>query len=623
MTVGAAPRSGRFPTLAKYDVLEELGHGGMATVYRAHDRRLGRDVAVKVIHPHLRDSREVAHRFSVEAQAVAKLRHPNIVEVYDVSAEDEAEQYLVVELLRGVTLRKLLGASGAAPPEVAAAIGVELLGALGHAHAAGVIHRDIKPENVMVEHRPPSSTSAPHESGVSGRPSPVDQAGDRVRVKLTDFGIAKLLDAQGMTSTGQVLGSPAHMAPEQIEGGDVDARADIFGIGVLLYECMVGHLPFEGNNPAQVLRRVLDGVYPSADREKPTIGKTWSAILDRALARNQEDRYPDANAMREALLAELERLGVGSLKKQLEAWCDDPALFGEQHSKIMIERLCERALASSKGGDALAAAADYNRALAYAPNDPELLRIVASMHRAEERRRLFARAGPLVLGALAMGVIAFFVTRAVHSHTPVDKTLDPPRTIQTQATLGAIPVPVVSGTVSGATPSGALPPASTFKVAPAPAKPTTRDVVFGALHPSRNVFVEVDGQNLGEVTPGRSLSLDSSVHTLRFTCPKNVDGSLICDPLERTVEAGTRAEHLDVRLTIKPAILRVEGDPKRTYGIHEHPELRVISGEDTVVPLSDSASTVVHVIERETGRPITQELHAGKRVDVSFLDPPP
>ena len=127
MTVSAAPRSGRFPTLAKYDVLDELGHGGMATVYRARDRRLGRDVAVKVIHPHLRDSREIAHRFAVEAKAVAKLRHPNIVEVFDVSSEDEPEQYLVVELLRGLTLRKLLQVHGALPPEVAAVIGVELL----------------------------------------------------------------------------------------------------------------------------------------------------------------------------------------------------------------------------------------------------------------------------------------------------------------------------------------------------------------------------------------------------------------------------------------------------------------------------------------------------------------
>src|SRR5579863_1144627 len=122
--VASAGRPSRVPVLAKYDVLEELGHGGMATVYRAHDKRLGRDVAVKVIHPHLRDSREVAHRFFVEAKAVAMLRHPNIVEVFDVSSEDEEEQYLVVELLRGLTLRKILQANGALPPEVAAAIGI-------------------------------------------------------------------------------------------------------------------------------------------------------------------------------------------------------------------------------------------------------------------------------------------------------------------------------------------------------------------------------------------------------------------------------------------------------------------------------------------------------------------
>src|ERR1700735_681108 len=102
----ASARAGRFPALAKYEVKEEIGHGGMATVYRAHDPRLARDVAIKVIHPHLRDSPEVAHRFFVEAKAVAKLRHPNIVEVFDVSAPEEAEHYLVVELVRGDTLRK-------------------------------------------------------------------------------------------------------------------------------------------------------------------------------------------------------------------------------------------------------------------------------------------------------------------------------------------------------------------------------------------------------------------------------------------------------------------------------------------------------------------------------------
>src|SRR5262249_34372501 len=147
-----------------------------------------------------------------------------------------------------------------------------------HAHASGVVHRDIKPENVLIERV---------AAGAEDAPAPGPPAAGRVAVKLTDFGIAKLLDAQGVTSTGQVLGSPAHMAPEQIEGGEVDGRSDVFGMGVLLYECLVGHLPFEGQNPAQVLRRVLDGSYPEAQVERPAVGTRWSKIVDRALAHVQ------------------------------------------------------------------------------------------------------------------------------------------------------------------------------------------------------------------------------------------------------------------------------------------------------------------------------------------------
>ena len=415
MVASAGSRPARVPALTKYEVLEELGHGGMATVYRAHDKRLGRDVAIKVLHPHLRESREIAHRFEAEAKAVAKLRHRNIVEVFDVSSIDEDEQYLVVELIRGQTLRKLVQKAGALPPEVAAALALELLGALAHAHGAGVVHRDVKPENVLLEHRsmdaardgsgttssptptplpttpgsPPSGNTA---AAAASRRTPVDSnRGERIAVKLTDFGIAKLLDAQGVTSTGQVLGSPAHMAPEQIEGGDVDGRADVFGLGVLLYECVVGHLPFEGNNPAQVLRRVLDGIYPSAEREKPIVGKVWSQILDRALARKAEERYPEANAMREAIAAELERLGITSPRTELERWFDDPDAWAEEHEKRLIAKLCDLGGAARKEGNAVAAAADYNRALAYAPTDPQLLRIVASMHRAEARMRMLRR----------------------------------------------------------------------------------------------------------------------------------------------------------------------------------------------------------------------------------------
>ncbi len=155
----------------------------MATVYRARDRRLGREVAVKVIHHHLRENKEVAARFVSEARAVAKVKHPNIVEVYDVSDADESERYLVQELVRGTTLRQLLSDQGYLPAEIAAAIAVEIAAALEHAHGLGVIHRDMKPENVLLD--------LPTE----GQTEP--EAALAPRVKITDFGIAKLLDVQG------------------------------------------------------------------------------------------------------------------------------------------------------------------------------------------------------------------------------------------------------------------------------------------------------------------------------------------------------------------------------------------------------------------------------------------
>ncbi len=393
--VDAVAKTGRFPQLAKYELLEQIGHGGMASVYRARDRRLGREVAVKVIHPHLRDSPEVASRFQTEAKAVAKLHHPNIVEVYDVSEASEPEQYLVAELVRGTTLRKLQQQRGAMPPEVAAAVALEVLAALAHANASGVVHRDVKPENVLIDHRalPP------------GPGGPREKIEPRVTVKLTDFGIAKLLDVPGVTSTGQVLGSPAHMAPEQIEGGAVDARSDVFGVGVVLYECMVGHLPFQGTNPAQVLRRVLEGHYPNALRERPLIGARWSALVDRALAHAQDDRFEDANAMRAAIITELDRLGFGPSQRELEAWLDNPVEYEASFAKRVVEQLCARGDEARKRGDAVSAASDYNRALAQAPDDSRLLHLVAGMHRARAHARVarfaFAALGVLVAAGAA------------------------------------------------------------------------------------------------------------------------------------------------------------------------------------------------------------------------------
>jgi serine/threonine-protein kinase len=606
VATGSAPRTGRLPALEKYEIKEELGHGGMATVYRAHDKRLARDVAVKVIHPHLRDSAEVAHRFFVEAKAVAKLRHPNIVEVYDVSAEGEQEQYLVVELLRGLTLRKMLQTHGAIPAEVAAAIGIEILNALAHAPGHGVIHRDVKPENVMIEHR-----SRVDDAGVPAARSG-EQPGDRVLVKLTDFGIAKLLDAQGVTSTGQVLGSPAHMAPEQIEGGEVDARADVFGIGVLLYECMVGHLPFEGNNPAQVLRRVLDGIYPSAERERPSVGKRWSVLLDRALARQMTDRFDDATAMRDALCEELARIGIASPRIELETWFDDPEGYAAEHAKKMIGRLCALGATARRSGDVIAAAADYNRALAYAPNDPALLKIVAGMHRAESRRRIVRRAAPIALAAVGLGVSAFFITRAIRTRDVGTSTA--PSAALSAPSAAPPPAPAITIPPPAPTRSAAPPPAPGPVTRPPPAKPVERDVILGSVRPQFGVLVAVDDGEPSNALSGLRLTVDGKAHVLHFKCRQDM-----CEPITKTVEAGDAPEvTIAVAMNVRPAMLVIEGDPALSYGVEEFPSVTLRVGVPASIPVT-RGNFVVHVVERPSGRRVSVSLDPGKERKAVFV----
>jgi serine/threonine-protein kinase len=647
MEEATAAVRGRLPQLAKYEVLEEIGHGGMATVYRARDKRLGREVALKVIHPHLRDSREVVSRFSTEARAVAKLRHPNIVEVFDVSEPTEPEQYLVAELVRGTTLRKLIKERGAMPPEIAAAIGRELLGALAHASANGVVHRDIKPENVLIEHRAAPGAAA------SERVTPA-ASGDRIAVKLTDFGIAKLLDAQGVTSTGQVLGSPAHMAPEQIEGGEVDGRADVFGMGVLLYECMVGHLPFEGTNPAQVLRRVLDGQYPEALQERPVIGNRWSALLDRALAHAAADRFADAEAMRAALDGELERLGVAHPKYELEAWLDDAASYEKVHAGRMIETLCALGADARKTGDVLQGAADYNRALAHAPDDPQLLRIVARLSRDEARARFLRRAGAALLLMVGLGGVAYGVGKLLRVGTAEDigplteaKSAAPPQaSAPGQTTVGAATsAGPTDGRVRAQTPTATEAPAASSGAAgsvpqaPAgestatahalPSAPAAGPHVGAAasttlpssraverllqldVTPPMGVKVSIDGAPQLDAPSGTVLKIDGKAHSLVFSCP-------VCTPVPYEIPAGQKEEPVAVRVhvPIKPAILVIMGAPDKTYQIAEHPEHPVRAGSNSLSLSASHERITVREIESGASQAVT--LEAGKSVQATF-----
>jgi tRNA A-37 threonylcarbamoyl transferase component Bud32 len=531
------------PELAKYEVLGEVGHGGMATVYRALDRRLGREVAVKIIHRHLRDNPEVATRFTAEARAVAKLRHPNIVEVYDVSDDQDRERYLVVELVRGTTLRKLLVERGHLPAEIAAAIGLAVADALHHAHQQGVIHRDVKPENVLV------ADPTVDDSERASNPESL--------VKITDFGIAKILDAQGVTSTGQVLGSPAHMSPEQIEGGDVSSRSDVFGLGVLLYECMVGELPFDGRNPAQVLRRVLDGTYLPADRARDTVGFRFSRILDRALAHGPVDRHESAAELGNELSAELGRLGFTEPYRELDDYLRNPASYLETYSARMVERLAALGREAQAAGDVVEAAHQFNRALAFRPDDPELIRLVSGLTRAQKLRAAARRLG---IGAAAAAVVGLGTYGAAsvyyaqtHAHQPASQTQLKATAELPQVTAKAEPVPSSSASQAPALPRPlARPPPKAEQ--PEKTLRTVQVLIPGASAGK----VTIDGETVGIHGAKKDLVVGQT-YLFEFI-PPNED-CCVGSKKRLVIPAGEGTFQVSGSITLRPATIQASGAP--------------------------------------------------------------
>lgn len=570
---------------------EEIGHGGMATVYRAHDKRLGRDVAVKVIHRHLRENQEVAARFASEARAVAKVKHPNIVEVYDVSSEEDPERYLVVELIGGTTLRKVLIEHGSLPAEVAAAIGIQIARGLNHAHQQGVVHRDVKPENVLIETRPPD------EARGAGGPRPV-------RVKITDFGIAKLLDAQGVTSTGQVLGSPAHMAPEQIEGGDVSARSDVFGLGVLLYECMVGALPFEGKNPAQVLRRVLDGSFTPPERAFPSVGAAWSRIVEKALAHKPEDRFPSTGDLADAMQAELDLLGFSDAAREVDAFFDDPERYRETYKARIVERLTQLGREARQRREMQRAAALFNRALAFRPDNTELLAEVAGLARRQRFRRTLrttALVGGIALALVTVGLAG--IREFANSETAASRA---------EASDDGHKRPTASRPPTAAQPEPrepkAVPARSAERDAPKPhreprlARPkpaaakaepgldevrSVRIVIVGP----QSATVRIDGQVRTWYEPQQ---LSVGPHTFEFI-PPNTE---CCEhPAPRTVQvvAGEGVQVVRGQIPFKPAALTLEAPPgaRASCGVAG----QLLPGETRRIELDEaSLSLQCHVI---------------------------
>jgi len=270
----APPKVGA--TLGRYQILSTLGHGAMATVFRARDPQLGRDVAVKVMGMAHATRGGASERFRREAHAVAALKHPGIVEIYDfVDATENEPSYIVAELIEGPTLRRVMEASGGRLlPEFAALVALPLAEALSVAHDRGVVHRDVKPDNVMIE-----------------------SGGKTSRVVLTDFGIAHITGMETMTVTGAMIGSPAYMSPEQSRGHEVGPTTDIWSLGTMLYELVTGMVPFGGKDPYTVIAAIMHGKFRPPSRVVATVGPDFEPIIMRCLKASPSERYPSAAAL--------------------------------------------------------------------------------------------------------------------------------------------------------------------------------------------------------------------------------------------------------------------------------------------------------------------------------------
>ncbi|MEU6864797.1 RodZ domain-containing protein [Streptomyces sp. NPDC046876] len=276
----------------RYRIDGLLGSGGMAQVYRAYDRSLSRPVAVKTMRPDLGFDAGFAARFRREAQAMAALGHPNVVTVHDTGEEPQDDgppvPYFVMELVEGASLADRLR-GGALPPADAVSIAGQVLSALAASHAHKLVHRDIKPANVLLT-----------DHGVA---------------KVADFGIVRAADGAGtvLTGTRMMVGTPQYMSPEQVQGSKyLDGRSDLYAVGVLMFEMLTGHPPFDGDDPFAVAYRHATETPPTLASQGVQGHPHLQSVLDRALAKRPEDRFPDAESMRRALEAPVRPARPGS-----------------------------------------------------------------------------------------------------------------------------------------------------------------------------------------------------------------------------------------------------------------------------------------------------------------------
>ncbi|MCW8139936.1 MAG: serine/threonine protein kinase, partial [Planctomycetota bacterium] len=285
--LAADPLLGR--SVRQFRIEAKLGEGGMGAVYRALDSKLERPVALKVIRRELCQHPDFLARFQREAKAAARFRHPNAIEIYEYGdgADTDGLVYMAFEFVKGRELRDLIRERGHLDPATSIQVTAQVLSALERAHAQGIVHRDLKPQNVMIE-------------------APAREGDDPMTVKILDFGIAKLRDQGGggaLTQAGQIMGTVHYMSPEQTEGAEVDARADLYSVGVMLFQMLSGKLPFNGKTYLEVIKQHRQAPIPSVCALRPEVPAGLDEAVRKALAKRPDQRFQSAREFRLALQA--------------------------------------------------------------------------------------------------------------------------------------------------------------------------------------------------------------------------------------------------------------------------------------------------------------------------------
>ncbi len=442
----------------------------MAIVWRAFDTQLKRIVAVKVLHPHLHGREEIRKRFAREARAVARLSHANILDVFDSSEPESEPSWLVMEFIRGQTLRQFADLHAFDPPELGAACVLLLADALEHAHAAGVIHRDVKPENVMVR-----------EDGT---------------LKLTDFGIAAVVEPdEKFTVTGQILGSPSHLAPEILEGKQASAQSDLFSLGTILYWLSCGQLPFRAPTPAALLRLIMECKPQDPRMVRGSISDAQAALCLRCLAKDPLQRPTSAAELSRELARLLADSGIDNPREELASFlrsAPPEARAAELRARLVTASLArgEEALQARKTSAALAS---FSRALALDPKNELAGAQVQKIHQRSRTLRLVRRGALGASLALLLGVGGTRAGSLLHSELqpaplapPIARTPPPP------PETSVMPAPPASE-VAATTPSPKDPPLQPTAETPAneaEARPSPRPAPRRPRDPPRVAVVD-------------------------------------------------------------------------------------------------------------------------------------